>query len=116
MVAIFDCDVRRATANEHRLLNAPMSVSAGSKHVGINIVIHTNDQPTAALSAARCRCVLVLCEMNQFEFSCNDGEPRLIIGSIEVVTRHVGTSEISPNFEYRLTDETVPGSMGSNKT
>eukprot|EP00986_Skeletonema_menzelii_P008690 scaffold3767_cov116-Skeletonema_menzelii.AAC.15 len=28
----------------------------------------------------------VLCEMNQFEFSCNDGEPRLIIGSIEVVT------------------------------
>ena len=30
--------------------------------------------------------LLVLCEMNQFEFSCNDGEPTLIIGSIEVVT------------------------------
>eukprot|EP00986_Skeletonema_menzelii_P008689 scaffold3767_cov116-Skeletonema_menzelii.AAC.14 len=46
MVAICDDDVRRAMANEHRLSNAPMSVSAGSKHVGINIVIHTNDQPS----------------------------------------------------------------------
>eukprot|EP00986_Skeletonema_menzelii_P017706 scaffold21272_cov131-Skeletonema_menzelii.AAC.1 len=30
--------------------------------------------------------------------------------------RYVGTNAISPNLEYRSTDETVPGSMGSNKT
>eukprot|EP00986_Skeletonema_menzelii_P017588 scaffold20572_cov97-Skeletonema_menzelii.AAC.1 len=44
MVAICDGDVRRAMANEHRLLNALMSVSAGSKHVGINFVIHKPDR------------------------------------------------------------------------
>ena len=40
MVAIFDGDVRRATANEQWLLHTPMSVSAGSKHGSINIIMN----------------------------------------------------------------------------
>ena len=43
MVAISDGDVRLAPAIEHRLLSTPMSVSAGSKHDNINIIIHSND-------------------------------------------------------------------------
>ena len=46
MVAIFDGDVRRATATEHHLLNAPMFVSAGSKHGNINIIIIIIDHPS----------------------------------------------------------------------
>ncbi len=45
MEAIFDGDVRRASATEQCVLNVPWSVSAGSKHDDINIIIHSNDQP-----------------------------------------------------------------------
>lgn len=45
MEAIFDGDVRRAPATEQCLLNVPTTLSAGTKHDNINIIIHSNDQP-----------------------------------------------------------------------
>ncbi len=45
MEAILDGDVRRAPAIEQWLLNTQMTVSGGSKHDNINIIIHSNDQP-----------------------------------------------------------------------
>eukprot|EP00986_Skeletonema_menzelii_P018619 scaffold26667_cov140-Skeletonema_menzelii.AAC.2 len=114
-VAMCDVDVRRAMATtEYRLLNTPMNVSSGSKHDNINIIMFIIDQPTAALRSAM---VVFFDGSANSRFLANDGQTRLIIGSIEVVTeRYVGTCAISPKFEYRSTDETVPGSMGSNKT
>ena len=46
MEAILDGDVRRAPATKQCLLNVPMSVSAGSKHDNMIIIIHSNDQPS----------------------------------------------------------------------
>eukprot|EP00986_Skeletonema_menzelii_P002463 scaffold661_cov100-Skeletonema_menzelii.AAC.4 len=101
MVAIFDGDVRRATANEQWLLHTPMSVSAGSNHVS-NLVYFSGGERAAMVAffdgSANSR------------FLENDGQTRLII------ERYVGTRKISPKLEYRSTDETVPGSLGSNKT
>ena len=45
MEAILDGDVRRAPVTEQSLLNVPSSVSAGSKHDKVIILIHSNDQP-----------------------------------------------------------------------
>ena len=45
MVAIYNGDFRRSPATEQGLLNTPMTVSGGSKHDNINIIIHSNDQP-----------------------------------------------------------------------
>ncbi len=46
MEAILDGDVRRAPVAEQCLLNAPMTVSGGSKHDNIDIIFHSNDQPS----------------------------------------------------------------------
>eukprot|EP00986_Skeletonema_menzelii_P018082 scaffold24533_cov96-Skeletonema_menzelii.AAC.1 len=69
-VAICDGDVRREMANEHRLSNAPMSVSAGSKHA-------------AALRSAM---VAFFDGSANSRFLANDGQTRLTIVRLSVPT------------------------------
>ena len=45
-MAILLGDVRRASATEEELLNAPMSVFGGSKDNNYDIITHSNDQPS----------------------------------------------------------------------
>ena len=45
MEAIFDGDFRRAPATEWGSLKIPRSVSGGSTHDNIDIIIHSNNQP-----------------------------------------------------------------------